>query len=626
MSEPLYNSWEGTFQPHGEPPKPLTLSEVLGKIAQNSGMDVSAFRPSLSQFDQSVDPNWNDAAKIRAMESGALGPEVQKAWAVAKSGAQQGDGTVPGMSIYDQSGRWLLEMLISPNPRYALDAIGNFNASPNAKRAGDVSGFDRIMEGIVLPAAFSAAGGAIGAGALGAGPFGAAAGGAGAIGPYGGFDAGALAGLDLGGSAAAGGTGALTGGASAAGGGITDAQLLNAAGMTQTYTPAAGSLFDAGAVTGAVPYTDAQLLSMAGITPTYTPGALTTAGLNDAWAAGSTPWLSNAPAGSVFSFESGVPTAGQFAPQASSGVLEKIISAAKEYGAPAKQVMGWVSKAANGDASGLKDLLKLGIPAALIAGLFENNKSPLTDNMRIAADRALASTAKYDALGAIPQTESEKRAIELANANVGNYQPYIDRAGVLADTAAAGVTDEQRDRYMNPYIDGVLKNTIRDIEEAAGRKREQLKAITSMSGNDLGSYGVNPTRFNVEDSLLDRETLRTVGDASAKLRMGAFDSAMGYANKDLDRNTSSSNIYAGLGKAAGALGATDVESLKTAGALERRPLEDERKAAGDAARLYTGVVHGTAPALSATTPDSLMGKAAGALTTLKGAKDIGLYD
>jgi hypothetical protein len=70
-------------------------------------------------------------------------------------------------------------------------------------------------------------------------------------------------------------------------------------------TAGAGSLMGPGATPAAA--TDAQLLSAAGITPTYAPSGFMTVGGTEAAAAGATPWLSNAPAGSVFSAGAATP-------------------------------------------------------------------------------------------------------------------------------------------------------------------------------------------------------------------------------------------------------------------------------------------------------------------------------
>jgi hypothetical protein len=286
-------------------------------------------------------------------------------------------------------------------------------------------------------------------------------------------------------------------------------------------------------------------------------------------------------------------------------------------------ILGQLGLGSAGEA--LDKLMKLGLPIATIAGLFEKPDNPLLGPIVQAAQKAIGAADEYAALGPIGLTPAQEQAIALAKENVGAYKPYVERAGALADTAAGGITQEQIDRYTNPYLEGVLDPAIRDIEEAAARRRESLRAITSKSGNDLRTPSTVPNRFNVEDSLLDREALRAIGDVSGKLRYQGFDTATGLAGKDLDRSLSSSNIYGGLGKAVGALGAADVESLKGAGALERLPQEDERAHAATSSKLYTDVVHGNQGALAAAGQPSTLTQVTGALGALKTAKDLDLY-
>lgn len=293
-----------------------------------------------------------------------------------------------------------------------------------------------------------------------------------------------------------------------------------------------------------------------------------------------------------------------------------------KYGA---QALGFAQKMLAGDPEAMKKLLSLGVPAAAIAGLFENNKSPLIGSQVNASRGALAGADKFATLPAIGTTPSQQRAIETANTDAGNWKPYFDKAGALADTGAGGITPETTNKYLNPELQGVLDPTIRDINEATAARRQQLRAEVARSGNDYYAPGTEPTRFNVSDSMLDRENLRAIGDATGKIRSQAWTDATTLAGKDLDRNLTASNLYGGLGKSAGALGSVDFQNLAGAGALERQPAEDARTHAADTSKLYTGVVSGINPAVAGSTPQSTLSKATGALGALSTAKDIGLY-
>lgn len=304
-------------------------------------------------------------------------------------------------------------------------------------------------------------------------------------------------------------------------------------------------------------------------------------------------------------------------------VASAIINKLKSLGSGAVDT---VRKALQGDQNAIKTITGLGIPAALLGSIFfEKNESPLLGPVKQATEGALSNAAAYAATPTIGLTPSQQRAIQLANANTGNYEADLAKSGALADTAAAGITPEQIARYQNPYLEGVLSPQLRDIEEAADRRRQQMKAIASMSGQDLQPTGTTPGTFSVNDSLLDRETLRAISDATGKAYADSFNNATSLAGKDLDRSLQSSQIYGNLGKEESALGTVDLANLNTAGALERLPQEDERTKLSTASQLYSKAAAGAAGAIPVTTPKSKLTQVAGALGAMKTAKDIGLY-
>lgn len=279
------------------------------------------------------------------------------------------------------------------------------------------------------------------------------------------------------------------------------------------------------------------------------------------------------------------------------GLLDTI----KQYGSSAVSA---AQRLFSGDGSALNDLLKLGVPAALIAGLFEKNESPLMGPMTDAARKAFESAGEFGALPTPGLTPSQRRAIQLANDNTGEWRPYIDKA-------AKGIPGTDLNEYMNPFIKGALDPAAQEINRLAEKKRlaNQAKAA------QVGAFG--GSRAAVEKGALDRSEMEAVGDLYKTGYAGAFDRATGLATTDLNRNLA-------LGGTVGALGDRDYTRLTAAGALERQPYEDERARLADKTKLYTGVVHGTAPALDRTTPDSMLTKATGALGAYSSLKDLGI--
>lgn len=262
----------------------------------------------------------------------------------------------------------------------------------------------------------------------------------------------------------------------------------------------------------------------------------------------------------------------------------------------------------------IQSLIKLGVPAAMAYGIASDApQSPLVAPMTQAAYGALGAAQQFSALPAIQTTPSQQRSIDLANANVGTWQPDINQARTLTTSSAQGVSPEQIATYTNPYLQDVLNPAIRDIEDAAARRREEMRAVASRSGNDFASGPVN--RYQVESDLLDRSMGREIGTLSANTRANAYNNATGLATQELQRQASAGGALQNIASGTAALGLKDQTALESAGVLERQPLEDERKKLGDTASFYTGVIHGTAPVVAPTTPQDKLSQTIGALGT-----------
>lgn len=326
---------------------------------------------------------------------------------------------------------------------------------------------------------------------------------------------------------------------------------------------------------------------------------------------------------------SGLQFAGDFIPDGkvldiASSVLgpETVSEVVKSLGGKA---VGTLKGLLSGDAASIKALANIGIPAALLAGLFEKNKGPLDDALTQAGESAVRHAGAFAEMPGLQQTEGQRMAIERAKKNVGNYQPYIDKAGAFTDQYGKGVAGVDLSKYMNPYIDDVLKNSIRDIEESAAKRNQELRAITSRSGNDFRSSVDGGNRFNVEDSLLDRERLRAVGDTSAKVMAGAFDTAWTNAGRDVDRMGTAGQTYGTLGKTVGALGDLDVANLTSAGALEQQPQRDALSKAASNVDVYRSIIPGTSQAATATKDPSMLTNVVGALGSYGMMNKLGAF-
>jgi hypothetical protein len=85
--------------------------------------------------------------------------------------------------------------------------------------------------------------------------------------------------------------------------------------------------------------------------------------------------------------------------------------------------------------------------------------------------------------------------------------------------------------YHNAYLEDVLKGVIRDINERGEIARNDLGTAAFSSG----AYG--DSRHGVESAQLTEDLIKQIGDASNMARAQGFESAMGWYNRDLDRQT-----------------------------------------------------------------------------------------
>lgn len=260
----------------------------------------------------------------------------------------------------------------------------------------------------------------------------------------------------------------------------------------------------------------------------------------------------------------------------------------------------------------LQKLKEIGVPTALLAGLFEKNENPLTPTLARAANSAMTSADAFGGMSPVGMQPSSQNAIDLANSSTGSWKPYVDQASTYTDQAAGGVPSINLSTYMNPYLDNALSSSIRKTEEGATRRRQQLRHQAVATGNDAYGTGTEPTRYGVESSLIDREALSTIGDLSTNAYKGAFNTATGLATTDLNRKGQAGGAFNTMAGTAGTQNARDFTTLGAAGELEAKPLENALTHKADSSKLYTSVIPGTSSAVTATNRPSVLGQAAGA--------------
>jgi hypothetical protein len=178
-------------------------------------------------------------------------------------------------------------------------------------------------------------------------------------------------------------------------------------------------------------------------------------------------------------------------------------------------------------------------------------------------------------------TAPEQEAIALAQQGVGSYEPFLQRGLDAQETAlqglegAAGEFDPSGiSAFMNPYEQQAIDYALQDIADAG----EQQKI--GARGQAVGAGAFGGSRSGIVESELGRNILEQQAKTAAQMRMAGYQDAATRAQQAFEagkgRGLQASQLagnlgqgIAGLGGMAQQMGAADVGTLTSAGALQR---------------------------------------------------------
>ncbi len=245
-----------------------------------------------------------------------------------------------------------------------------------------------------------------------------------------------------------------------------------------------------------------------------------------------------------------------------------------------------------------------------MGGFLTPKKSGIAKAGKAASYEALNAAGRFDKLGPIGQMPGTEEAIDLARANIGQYQPYNAKAEGYIDQSALGVSEEDIERYTNPYIQGVLDYSIKDMEDAMARRQQESRAIASKSGNDFSSVS-GPNRYQIENDLLNRSYLREVGGLSFKARTEAYQNALNAASAEKIRQANAGTATTNLGITNQKQGISDVGSLAAVGQMEAIPEENKRLHETNVIANYNAAIQAAQPAIQQYQKTSILGQIVG---------------
>ncbi len=158
---------------------------------------------------------------------------------------------------------------------------------------------------------------------------------------------------------------------------------------------------------------------------------------------------------------------------------------------------------------------------------------------------------------------TQQRGFSTVRQTVGDYQPYLQDAGALADRGSAATTGADISRYMNPYTDQVIGAAMNDWDLMADRRMADTNSNAAKVGALTGD------RSQVAQALAREASDREMSSGIASLRDQGWQSALGAAQTDASRALQGSQIQSGLGQLSQQLGLNDANALLASGTMQQ---------------------------------------------------------
>lgn len=162
-------------------------------------------------------------------------------------------------------------------------------------------------------------------------------------------------------------------------------------------------------------------------------------------------------------------------------------------------------------------------------------------------------------------TGNEQAGYALANGPATTQaQSQLTKAGSAIDTVAGNNwNSDTAQKYMNPYVSGVVDTALRKENQAYGSQLSQIGSNAASSG----AYGGD--RQAIQESQLGQKHLQTTGDITTQGYSDAYDKAMQGWQADNSRQLSAANAYANVGGDINKLNNDQITNLMQTGQAAR---------------------------------------------------------
>lgn len=170
----------------------------------------------------------------------------------------------------------------------------------------------------------------------------------------------------------------------------------------------------------------------------------------------------------------------------------------------------------------------------------------------MAQDISQRDYAQYGGERTADLSANEQAGIAGFGEEYGRYDKDFDAARGQLEGISSFTDEGVREKYMNPYIEGVLQPSARRADRAFGQQSAELKRTSGMRGAFGG-------RQMVAESLLQQQTQERLDDMWASGYGTAFDKATQLHGKEQERKLAIAGQY---GETARSQAATNQQALR----------------------------------------------------------------
>lgn len=182
--------------------------------------------------------------------------------------------------------------------------------------------------------------------------------------------------------------------------------------------------------------------------------------------------------------------------------------------------------------------------------------------VQMATDRTRQAYEGFDGQRIADLSQSEQFGISDAQGQRGAYDADYDKARGALEGISSFTDEGVREKYMNPYIEGVLQPGVRRRDRAFGERRGELRRTAGMR-NAFGG------RQNVAENLLETSHQEGIDDLYQAGYGRAFESAASLHGAEQDRSIRQAGAYAGVAESQGQQARANIQQLMKSGLTQR---------------------------------------------------------